>query len=96
MAEDFVSPSTSTDQQLEIPESSSATVSNSSSPATITNNDVIEFYKKNKDSVKLVDAFLDHFGLVTAASPQKKIHHKILKDRTKYIYIQKENSRKES
>jgi len=95
MAEDFVSPSTSTDQQLEIPESSSATVSNSSSPATITNNDVIEFYKKNKDSVKLVDAFLDHFGLVTAASP-KTIHYKILKDGIKYIYIQKENSRKES
>ena len=93
MAEDFVSPSTSTDRQPEIPESISASVSDSSSPVTITNNDVIEFYKKNKDSVKLADAFLEHFGLVPTASP-KTIHNKIKTVQNTFTYKKKTAEKK--
>ena len=65
MTEYSVTPSSSTEGEAieSVPGGSSATKA-----AELTNKDVFEFFKKNRDSLGIVDMFLIHFGVETTAN----------------------------
>ena len=73
MTEYSVTLSSSTeDEAIEsVPGGSSATKA-----AELTNKDVFEFYKKNRDILGIVDMFLIHFGVETTANA-KTVRNKI-------------------
>ena len=90
MTEYSVTPSSSTEGEAieSVPGGSSATKA-----AELTNKDLFEFYKKNRDSLEIVDKFLIHFGVETSANA-KTLRNKIKSVYDSYTYKLKSASKK--